>query len=92
MILSNVRGLYRRFPDEATLAGELARASLPEALTWAQGRMKRKVLGAQEALAGGVGWARIGDGSPRTTHSGRACGGGHMLPRVRGRVRRQGSD
>ena len=24
--------------------------------------MKRKVLGAQEALAGGVGWARIGDG------------------------------
>ena len=62
LILSNVRGLYRRFPDEATLAGELPRTCLPEALTWAQGRMKRKVLGAQEALAGGVSWARIADG------------------------------
>ena len=62
LILSNVRGLYRRFPEEATLVGELPGARLAEASEWAQGRMKRKVLGAQEALAGGVRWARIGDG------------------------------
>ena len=62
LILSNVRGLYRRFPDERTLARELRRGELTAALAWAQGRMKRKVLSAQEALAGGVAWARIADG------------------------------
>ncbi len=62
LILSNVHGLYRHYPKEASLVRELSRSRLPEALTWAQGRMKRKVLGAQEALAGGLRWVRISDG------------------------------
>ena len=62
IILSNVRGLYRRFPDENSFVPEIARAQLDSALEWAQGRMKRKVLAAQEALAGGLDCVIIGDG------------------------------
>lgn len=62
VILSNVRGLYRNFPDEASFVPQVARGQLDTALEWAQGRMKRKVLGAQEALNAGVKRVVIGDG------------------------------
>lgn len=62
VILSNVRGLYRNFPDESSFVGQVSSQQLDSALEWAQGRMKRKVLGAQEALDGGVQRVIIGDG------------------------------
>jgi acetylglutamate/LysW-gamma-L-alpha-aminoadipate kinase len=62
VILSNVRGLYRSFPDEGSFVQQVQRPQLEAALNWAQGRMKRKVIGAQEALAGGVRRVVIGDG------------------------------
>ncbi len=62
VILSNVRGLYRNFPDETSFVHQVPVHQMPTALEWAQGRMKRKVLGAQEALAGGVDRVIIGDG------------------------------
>jgi acetylglutamate/LysW-gamma-L-alpha-aminoadipate kinase len=62
VILSNVRGLYRNFPDEASFVAEVNLRDIDHAMQWAQGRMKRKVLGAQEAIAGGVGRVVIGDG------------------------------
>ena len=62
VILSNVRGLYRSFPDEGSFVARVERRELERALDWAQGRMKRKVLGAQEALAGGVRRVVIADG------------------------------
>ena len=62
VILSNVRGLYRQFPDEASLVSRISPQDLPSAVNWAQGRMKRKVLGAQEALADGVRRVVISDG------------------------------
>jgi acetylglutamate/LysW-gamma-L-alpha-aminoadipate kinase len=62
VILSNVRGLYRSFPDEATFVARVEARDLPRALDWAQGRMKRKVLGAQEALQNGVRRVVIADG------------------------------
>ncbi len=63
VILSNVRGLYRDFPNEDSFVSEVDYATLDTALnTWAQGRMKRKVLGAQEALDGGVNRVVISDG------------------------------
>jgi acetylglutamate/LysW-gamma-L-alpha-aminoadipate kinase len=62
VILSNVRGLYRNFPDEASFVGQVSSQQFGSALEWAQGRMKRKVLGAQEALDGGVARVIIGDG------------------------------
>ena len=62
LILSNVGGLYRHFPDEDSLVSQVAAAQMDSALQWAQGRMKRKTLAAKEALDGGVGAAIIGDG------------------------------
>ena len=62
VILSNVRGLYRNFPDENSFVAQVPSHQLESAMNWAQGRMKRKVLGAQEALEGGVGRVIISDG------------------------------
>lgn len=70
IILSNVRGLYRDFPNESSFVPVVERHQISNALDWAQGRMKRKVLGAHEALQGGVTRVVIGDGrvpSPVTT-------------------------
>lgn len=54
IILSNVPGLLRQFPDESTLIPALKFDGLEQALGFAEGRMKKKVLGASEAIAGGV--------------------------------------
>ena len=62
VILSNVRGLYRHFPDEDSIIDQVASSQIDTALDWAQGRMKRKVLAAREALAQGVAAVIIGDG------------------------------
>ena len=62
LILSNVRGLYRDFPNEDSFVEEVPSSQLDNALNWAEGRMKRKVIGAQEALNGGVSRVIIGDG------------------------------
>lgn len=62
VILSNVRGLYRRFPDENSLVSHVRASEIEHAMDWAEGRMKRKVLGAREALDGGVRRVIISDG------------------------------
>ena len=54
IILSNVPGLLRNFPDEASLIPAVRYSELEQALSFAEGRMKKKVLGASEAIAGGV--------------------------------------
>jgi [amino group carrier protein]-L-2-aminoadipate 6-kinase len=54
IILSNVPGLLRQFPDETTLIPHIKYGELEQALSFAEGRMKKKVLGASEAIAGGV--------------------------------------
>ncbi|MGB7337807.1 MAG: [LysW]-aminoadipate kinase [Phototrophicaceae bacterium] len=62
LILSNVDGLYRDFEADDAPISTIYPHQLEQAMDWAQGRMKRKVLGAQEALNGGVGQVIIGDG------------------------------
>lgn len=62
LILSNVRGLYRNFPDEMSFVAQVPITQMNEASQWAQGRMKRKVLATKEALEAGVPMAIIGDG------------------------------
>ncbi len=62
ILLTAVPGLMRKFPDEATLIRSLSRQKLDDALIFAEGRMKKKILGAQEALQGGVGRVIIADG------------------------------
>lgn len=61
LLLSNVPGLLRTFPDESSLIARVPRAEIDSAAEVAQGRMKKKVLGAQEALAGGVTRVIMGD-------------------------------
>ena len=66
IILSNVRGLYRHFPDESSFVAQVRGEQLDEAMEWARGRMKRKVLAAREALEAGVPRVIIADG--RSAH------------------------
>ncbi|GIW02614.1 [LysW]-aminoadipate kinase [Roseiflexus sp.] len=61
ILLTNVPGLLRAFPDESTLVRHIPRADIEEYLPLAQGRMKKKILGASEALAQGVGRVILGD-------------------------------
>ncbi len=62
LLLSNVPGLMHHFPDETTLVRQIDRSDLEEAATWAQGRMKKKIMGAGEALREGVKKVIIGSG------------------------------
>jgi acetylglutamate/LysW-gamma-L-alpha-aminoadipate kinase len=62
ILLTNVPGLLRHFPDESTLIPRLERARLEDSLSFAEGRMKKKVLGASEALEQGVGRVIFADG------------------------------
>ncbi len=61
LLLSNVPGLLAQFPDESSLITRLPRSQIETAQSAAQGRMKKKVLGAGEALSAGVRRVIIGD-------------------------------
>ncbi len=65
LLLTAAPGLLRSFPDESTLLKTLPRNRLEDALGYATGRMKKKVLGAEEALNGGVRRVIIADGRIR---------------------------
>lgn len=62
ILLTAAPGLLRHFPDVNSLIPELKLAHIDQAIEAAQGRMKKKVLGAQEALQGGVQRVLIADG------------------------------
>jgi len=62
ILLTAVPGLMKNFPDVSTTIQHLTQSQLPDALEAAQGRMKKKVLGAEEALKGGVKRVIIADG------------------------------
>jgi len=62
ILLTAVPGLMKNFPDESTLIRQLPQSQLAAASEAAQGRMKKKVLGAEEALTGGVRRVVIADG------------------------------
>ncbi|HRE46429.1 MAG TPA: [LysW]-aminoadipate kinase [Aggregatilineales bacterium] len=54
VILTNVVGLMAKFPDEASLIRHIPASGVERAIEIAGGRMKKKVLAAQEALHTGV--------------------------------------
>lgn len=62
VILSNVPGLLRAFPDEASLIREIPRVQAYNFMQFAKGRMKKKVMGASEAVAAGVQKVIFADG------------------------------
>jgi acetylglutamate/LysW-gamma-L-alpha-aminoadipate kinase len=61
IILSNVPGLLREFPDESTLIEHIPAAQVERYMGFAEGRMKKKVMGAAEAVQQGVGKVVFGD-------------------------------
>ena len=62
ILLTNVPGLLRNFPDESTLISHITRAEIDSALDLAEGRMKKKVLGAIESIQLGVQKVIFADG------------------------------
>jgi len=62
LILSNVPGVLADFPHESSLIREIREEEIERIVqTAAQGRMRIKLLAAQEALAGGVSHVLLGD-------------------------------
>lgn len=62
LLLTAVPGLLQNFPDESSLVKHLTYHQSDLALEMAQGRMKKKILGAKEALENGVPTVMIADG------------------------------
>jgi [amino group carrier protein]-L-2-aminoadipate 6-kinase len=79
VLLTAVPGLMKNFPDESTLIRQLTPSQLSAASEAAQGRMKKKVLGAQEALKGGVGRVIIADGRIEHPISNALAGNGTVI-------------
>lgn len=79
ILLTAVPGLMKNFPDEATLIRQLLQSQLPVALEAALGRMKKKVLGAEEALQGGVRRVIIADGRIQNPISNALSGNGTVI-------------
>ena len=79
VILTNVPGLLRHFPDESSLITNLPKAGLEQALSFAEGRMKKKVLGASEALDLGVAKVVFADGRIEHPLTGALAGQGTVI-------------
>jgi len=79
LLLTAVPGLMKNFPDESTLIRQLPQSQLLAAGEAAQGRMKKKILGAQEALEGGVNRVIIADGRIQNPISNALSGKGTVI-------------
>jgi len=79
LLLTNVPGLLRSFPDEDSLIRHIPRGEIAEYLPLAQGRMKKKILGAAEALAAGTGRVILGDARVPTPISAAIQGQGTVV-------------
>jgi len=62
IILTNVVGLMKNFPDESSLIKHIDKTRVETSIDFAEGRMKKKVLGASEALNLGVAQVVFSDG------------------------------
>lgn len=76
VILSDVPGLLRAHPDESTLITEIPRAQAERFMAFAEGRMKKKVMGAVEAVAEGVQRVIFADGRVAEPITRALAGGG----------------
>jgi [amino group carrier protein]-L-2-aminoadipate/L-glutamate 6-kinase len=62
IILTNVVGLMQSFPEESSLISHIDKHKVEASISFAEGRMKKKVLGAAEALTLGVKQVIFADG------------------------------
>jgi acetylglutamate/LysW-gamma-L-alpha-aminoadipate kinase len=76
VILSDVPGLLRAFPDESTLIPAIPRGGADGFMEVAEGRMKKKVLGAIEAIGEGVAKVIFADGRVAEPITKALAGGG----------------
>jgi [amino group carrier protein]-L-2-aminoadipate/L-glutamate 6-kinase len=79
ILLTAVPGLMKNFPDESTLIRQLPQSQLAAASEAARGRMKKKVLGAEEALRGGVSRVVIADGRIQNPITSALSGNGTVI-------------
>ncbi len=79
VILTNVPGLMANFPDEASLIRHIAPEQIERAIEMAGGRMKKKVLAAQEALQAGVRRIVLADSRQATPIQAALNGGGTVI-------------
>jgi acetylglutamate/LysW-gamma-L-alpha-aminoadipate kinase len=79
IILSNIPGLMRDFPDESTVIPHIDKAQVEQSLAFAEGRMKKKVLGASEALQLGVRRVVFADGRVEQPIARALQGGGTVI-------------
>lgn len=63
VIMTNVPGLLADLNDPSSLIRHFSSTQLEEQMQYAQGRMRKKLLGAREALQGGVNRVYIGNAS-----------------------------
>jgi acetylglutamate/LysW-gamma-L-alpha-aminoadipate kinase len=70
VIMTNVAGLFADHHDPDTLIRTIPAEQLEEYMPYAKGRMRKKLLGAQEALQGGVTRVCIGSESLRAVVNG----------------------
>ena len=61
IIMTNVPGLLRNVEDETSRIAHIPAGHLDDYMHYAQGRMRKKLLGAREALQGGVSRVCIGN-------------------------------
>jgi acetylglutamate/LysW-gamma-L-alpha-aminoadipate kinase len=82
VILSNVPGVLESFPDESSLLRQISLSSIDQvANEFAEGRMRIKLLGAKEALEGGVGTVILGDARVKNPISHALAGNGTVITR-----------
>ena len=62
VILTDQMGLLEKFPDESTLIAKIPKGQADRFMEFAEGRMKKKVMGAVEAIDEGVGKVIFADG------------------------------
>ena len=62
VILTDQVGLLEKFPDESTLISRIPKGQANQFMEFAEGRMKKKVMGAVEAIDEGVGKVIFADG------------------------------
>ncbi|MDX1384914.1 MAG: [LysW]-aminoadipate kinase [Thermoanaerobaculia bacterium] len=76
VILSNVPGLLSDFPNESSLVSQIPKARTAQFLEVAEDRMKKKVLGAVEAIDQGVAKVIFADGRIAAPITAALAGGG----------------
>ena len=79
VILSNVPGLLRDVNDPGSLIANLRKSDLASGQSVALDRMKKKLLGAEEALAGGVGRVVLGTANHATPVQNALAGNGTVI-------------